>query len=57
MPESIHAEVLNYVEYLKSKEVTGGERYNWGGFSLESAMRGIGEKSIPYVVHDIKEKF
>jgi len=57
MPESVHAEVLSYVEYLKSKEVTGGEWYNWGEFSLESALRGIGEEPSPYRAQDIKEKF
>jgi hypothetical protein len=57
MPESLHAEVLDYVEYLKSKEDAGGESYKWGEFSLDSAMRGIGEEPSPYVVQDIKGKF
>jgi len=57
MPESVHAEVLDYVEYLKSKEAAGGESYNWGEFSLDSAMRGIAEETSPYGVQDIKEKF
>jgi len=57
MPESVHAEVLDYVEYLKSKAAAGGESYNWGEFSLDSAMRGIAEETSPYGVQDIKEKF
>ena len=57
MPESVHAEVLNYVEYLKSKETGDGESYNWGEFALESAMRGIGEEPRPYGAQDIKENF
>lgn len=57
MPESFQAEVLDYVEYLKSKEAAGGESYNWGEFALESAMRGIGEEPSPYGAQDIKEKF
>lgn len=57
MPESFHAEVLSYVEYLKSKEFSGGEWYNWQAFSLESAMRGIGEEYSMYDAHDIKEQF
>jgi len=57
MPESFQAEVLDYVEYLKSKEAAGGESYNWGEFALEFAMRGIGEEPSPYGAQDIKEKF
>jgi hypothetical protein len=57
MPESAQAEVLDYVEYLKSKEEGGGEGYKWGEFSLDSAMRGIAEEPSPYGIEDIKEKF
>jgi hypothetical protein len=57
MPESTQAEVLDFVEYLKSKEDRGGDGYQWGQFSLDSAMRGIAEEPSPYGVQDIKEKF
>ncbi|MBI4777252.1 MAG: hypothetical protein HY788_24225 [Deltaproteobacteria bacterium] len=57
MPESIQAEVLDYIEYLKFKEERGGEGYNWEDFSLESAMREIAEETSPYGLEDIKEKF
>jgi Protein of unknown function (DUF2281) len=57
MPESAQVEVLDYVEYLKSKEEHGGEGYNWGDFSLVSAMREIAEEPSPYGVEDIKEMF
>ena len=57
MPESAQAEVLDYVEYLKSKEEGGVEGYKWEEFSLDSAMRGIAEETSPYVIEDIKEKF
>lgn len=57
MPESAQAEVLDYVEYVKSKEAAGGESYNWGEFALESAMRGIAEEPSQYEVEDMKEKF
>ena len=57
MPESTQAEVLDYVEYLKSKKDRGDEDYKWGEFSLDSAMRGIAEQPSPYGVEDIKEKF
>jgi len=57
MPESTQTEVLDFIEYLKSKEDRGGESYDWGEFSLDSAMRGIAEEASPYGVQDIKEKF
>ena len=57
MPESAQAEVLDFVEYLKSKEDRGSDSYKWGDFSLDSAMRGIAEEPSPYGVQDIKEKF
>ena len=53
MPESAQTEVLDFVEYLKSK----GDDYQWGKFSLDSAMRGIAEEPSPYEVQDIKETF
>jgi len=53
MPESAQTEVLDFVEYLKSKD--DGSR--WTQFSLDSAMRGIAEEPSPYEVSDIKEKF
>ena len=53
MPESAQTEVLDFVEYLKSK----GDDYQWGKFSLDSAMRGIAEEPSPYDVQDIKETF
>ena len=57
MPESAQTEVLDFVEYLKSKADRGGDGYQWGQFSLDSAMRGIAEEPSPYEVQDIKEKF
>ena len=56
MPESAQTEVLDYVEYLKFKEKLGDDSYNWGDFSLDSAMRGIAEEPSPYGMQDIKEK-
>jgi hypothetical protein len=57
MPESAQAEVLDFVEYLKSKEDGGGDSYKWGDFSLDSAMRSVAEEPSPYELRDIKEKF
>jgi len=57
MPESTQTDVLDFIEYLKSKENRGGDSYKWSEFSLDSAMRGIAEEPSPYGVQDIKEKF
>ena len=57
MPESAQAEVLDFVEYLKSKDGRENEEYEWAQFSLESAARGIEEEPSFYGIEDIKEKF
>jgi len=57
IPESDQAEVLDFVEYLKSKKSRKEEDSEWSRFSLASAMRGIEEEVSPYAVNDIKEKF
>jgi len=57
MPESEQIEVLDFVEYLKSKEERGGDTYNWSEFSIDSAMRGIAEEPSPYGMQDLKETF
>jgi len=57
MPEATQSEVLDFIEYLKSKEKRGGDSYKWSEFSLDSAMRGISEEPSPYGAEDIKEKF
>lgn len=56
LPESSQTEVLDFIEYLKSKEDRKSEENEWTQFSLESAMRGIKEEHSPYQVEDIKEK-
>jgi hypothetical protein len=53
LPESKKAEVLDYVEYLRSKS----EETDWTAFSLSSAMRGMGNEVSPYSLEDIKESF
>jgi hypothetical protein len=57
IPESDQAEVLDFVECLKSKKGRKEEDSGWSMFSLSSAMRGIEEEPSPYGVEDIKEKF
>jgi Protein of unknown function (DUF2281) len=57
IPESAQAEVLDFVEYLKSKQRQKEEDSEWLQFSLNSAMRGIEEEPSPYGIKDIKEKY
>ena len=57
MPELDQTEVLDFVEYLKSREGREKEDSEWSQFSLDSAMRGIEEEPSPYGIEDIKEKF
>ena len=57
IPESDQTEVLDFVEYLKSKKSRKEEYSKWAQFSLDSAMRGIEEEPSPYGIEDIKEKF
>jgi hypothetical protein len=58
MPEFDKSEVLDFVEYLKSKKGRKVEDSDeWSRFSLDSAMRGIEEEPSPYGIEDIKERF
>lgn len=57
MPESAHAEVLDFVKYLKSKKKRKEDDSKWSQFSLDSAMRGIEEEQSPYGIEDIEERF
>jgi hypothetical protein len=53
LPESKKAEVLDFVEYLRSKT----EERDWSEFSLSSAMSGMENEVAPYSLEDIKESF
>ena len=57
MPELDQSEVLDFVEYLKSKKGRKEEDSKWSRFSLGSAMRGIEEEPSPYGIEDMKERF
>ena len=57
MPELDQTEVLDFVEYLKSKKGREEEDSEWSRFSLDSSMRGIEEEPSPYGIEDIKERF
>ncbi len=56
LPESERAEVLDFIEYLRTK-TEKRERKDWTAFSLDSAMRGLEDESSPYSLDDIKESF
>lgn len=53
LPESKKAEVLDFVEYLRSKT----EERDWFEFSLTSAMSGMENEVALYSIDDIKESF
>ena len=57
IPESAQAEVLDFVEFLRSKKGSKEEGPEWRRFALESAIRGIEEEPTPYGIEDIKETF
>jgi hypothetical protein len=53
LPESKKAEVLDFIEYLRSKT----EERDWSEFSLSSAMSGMETEVSTYSLEDIKESF
>ena len=56
LPESKQIEVLDFVEYLKSR-AEKEEYKEWNDLSLSSAMRGIEDEQSPYSINDLKESF
>jgi hypothetical protein len=56
LPESKQVEILDFVEYLRSK-VEKQEIKDWTDFSLSSAMRGMEDEQTPYSFNDLKESF
>lgn len=56
LPESKQVEVLDFVEYLRSK-AEKQEREYWTNLSLSSAMRGMEKEQTPYTLNDLKESF
>jgi hypothetical protein len=56
LPESIQAEVLDFMEYLKLK-TEREEQKEWSAFSLASAMQGMEDEESLYTLDDIKETF
>ncbi len=53
LPESKKAEVLDFVEYLRTMDIERG----WSEFSLRAAMRGMEDEESPYSPDDLKEIF
>ncbi|MGR3174955.1 MAG: DUF2281 domain-containing protein [Candidatus Scalindua sp.] len=56
LPESKQIEVLDFVEYLKSR-AEKEEYKEWNDLSLSSAMRGMEDEQSPYSINDLKESF
>jgi len=60
LPESVQAEVLDFVEYLELKvgrdESIRDER-DWSTLSLSYAMRGMEDEQTFYSANDLKEVF
>jgi len=56
MPESVQAEVLDFVEFIDLKE-RGACEHAWSEFSLSAAMRGMEDEAAVYTESDLKEKF
>ena len=60
LPESVQAEVLDFVEYLESKvgahQNIQDER-DWSTLSLSHAMRGMEDDQTSYSSNDLKEVF
>ena len=60
LPEAAQREVLDFVEFLRSR--TGPDEgqegdASWRDFSLASAMRGMEDEPTPYTSADLKEAF
>lgn len=53
LPESKKAQVLDFVEYPRSK----ADERDWSDMSLASAMRGMESEISPYSLEDLKESF
>jgi len=60
LPEPVLREVLDFVEFLKSRHKIPKDREEdkmWTDLSLTSAMRGMEDEEATYTLTDIKESF
>ena len=56
LPEAVQAEILDFVQYLKSKMEKGcSENVAWSDLSLTNAMRDMESEPSAYTLDDIKE--
>ena len=55
LPETLQAEVLDFVEYLEFKAEKSES--DWEAISLSSAMRGMEDEQTLYSLGDLKERF
>lgn len=53
LPDSLKAEVLDFVEYLEHKSKESDEEKEWSAMSLSSAMRGMEEELVSYEMDDL----
>jgi hypothetical protein len=56
LPESAQAEVLDFVEFLKSRTRKADDA-QWSAFSIEQAIRGMESEPELYSEKEIKEAF
>ncbi len=56
LPEAKQVEVLDFVEYLRSRQALTEDK-EWADVSLASAMRGMEDETTQYTVEDIRETF
>ena len=61
LPEALHLEVLDFVEYLLAKterESARQENHSWLSLSLELAMHDMEDEDTPvYTSADLRERF
>ena len=60
LPEAAQREVLDFVEFLRSRRedrVLRDGDVSWSHFSLASAMRGMEDEATPYTSADLKDSF
>lgn len=57
LPESVQAEVLDFVRSLEGTVGQAEQDSEWSGYSLLSAMRGMGDEPNLYSLDDLREAF
>ncbi len=57
LPESVQAEVLDFVRSLEGTAGEADQGSEWSAYSLSSAMRGMGDEPSLYSLDDLREVF